>query len=140
MAVQDDPDDRESHHSGGDGNEVGAPVPDAEAIMLQLVQPAVADWDLRREHGQSRSDEAGRAAPVPSERRTHQHRTVVYPTVTPCAVRRAGARPQKQVRGPAYRRGPCLSRKSFARQLECLSHKAVMWEAGLIMNAFETAP
>src|SRR5215211_5739291 len=105
--------------------------------MLQLVQPAVADWDLRREHGQSRSDEAGRAAPVPRERRTHQHRTVVYPTVTPCAVRRAGARPQKQVRGPAYRRGPCLSRKSFARQW---SVSVTRRKLGLIMNAFETAP
>ena len=97
-------------------------------IMLQLVQPAAAGWDLRREHGQSRSDEAGRAAPVPSER-INIGRWSIRPS------RRAqcgglAQRPQKQVRGPSYRRGPYVSRKSFARQLECLSHKAVMWEAG----------
>jgi hypothetical protein len=65
VAVWDDPSGREGHHSGADCGEVGAPVAavpapqadlvavlqrdDAEAVVLQLVNPAV----VRREHGQS---------------------------------------------------------------------------------------
>ena len=49
----------------------------AKAIVLQLVDPAVADRHLRREHRLTRSDEAGRLAPVAGERRTHQHRAPV---------------------------------------------------------------
>src|SRR5215207_3168189 len=69
--------------------------------MLQLVNPSVADRHRRREHGQSGADEAGRAAPIPGQRRTHQHRTVIYPDSSPswsaAGWRRQAASPARRL-------------------------------------------
>ena len=51
------------------------------------------------------------AAPVP---RTHRHRTVVYPTVTPCSAAGGSAETGERPRFPAGR-----VFETFARQLEC---------------------
>jgi hypothetical protein len=89
LAVKDDLRGWEGQHSGSDREEVGGPVAsvaapepdvvtvlqrdDAEAVMLQLVDPLRPP---RHPQGQDRlawADEARRSAPIPSERRTHQH-------------------------------------------------------------------
>src|SRR3954453_8226412 len=95
LAVQDDPVDRQGHDRGGDGDELGGPVPavagpqpdavtvlmgdDPEAVVLQLVDPLRAGRDLQGEDGLAGPNKPGRLAPVPGERRTHQHpRPVTY--------------------------------------------------------------
>jgi hypothetical protein len=67
LAVYDDPGEREGHYSGGDADELDRPVSavprpqanmvavlmanDPEAVVLQLVNPSVARWHRRGEHG-----------------------------------------------------------------------------------------
>src|SRR5829696_746015 len=69
------------------------PLPghDPEAVVLHAVEPVGAYRRLLGKDRLGRTDEAGRPAAIPSERRTHQHRTVIYPDSSRSAVRRPGA-------------------------------------------------
>ena len=76
FAIEHDPPEGEGAHAGGDGDEFGRPVApvagpqphaltilvgdDAEAVVLQLVQPAVAGRHLGGEDRLARDDEARR--------------------------------------------------------------------------------
>jgi hypothetical protein len=89
LAVEDDPGDRQGHDRGGDRNHFSGPVPpvsapqpdlvavlmrdDPNAIVLELVNPLRAGRDFHRDDRLAWPNETGRLAPVPGERRTHQH-------------------------------------------------------------------
>ena len=47
LAVQDDPRDRKGHHSGGDREEVGGPIPPVPAPQANLVAVLQRDRHLR---------------------------------------------------------------------------------------------